>query len=122
MEAYYPGPDQVDVLGCSAYNWGTTRPWSEWTPFRDLMRVPYQRLARFGPQPIWVCETGCTPEGGDKPAWVRGMLASAKAFPRLDARAVVQHRQGNGLAGDRAPGGRRRFPGRKARPRLIPPD
>lgn len=85
MEAYYPGPDQVDVLGCSAYNLGTTRPWSEWTPFRDLMRVPYQRLARLGPQPIWVCETGCTPEGGDKPAWVRGMLASAKAFPRLDA-------------------------------------
>jgi hypothetical protein len=85
MEDYYPGPDQVDVLGCSAYNWGTTRPWSQWTSFRDLMRVPYQRLARLGPQPIWLCETGCTPHGGDKPAWVRGMLASAQAFPRLDA-------------------------------------
>jgi beta-mannanase len=85
MEAYYPGPDQVDVLGCSAYNWGTTRPWSQWTSFRDLIRGPYRRLAALGPQPIWLCETGCTPQGGDKPAWIRGMFASAKAFPRLDA-------------------------------------
>jgi beta-mannanase len=85
LEDYYPGDDQVDVLGCSAYNWGTTQPWSRWTSFRDLMAVPYRRLAALGPQPIWLCETGCTPRGGSKPAWVRGMFASAAAFPRLDA-------------------------------------
>jgi mannan endo-1,4-beta-mannosidase len=85
MEDYYPGDDQVDVLGCSAYNRGTTQPWSRWTSFRDLISVPYKRLAALGPQPIWLCETGCTPQGGDKSAWVRGMLASAVAFPRLDA-------------------------------------
>jgi beta-mannanase len=85
MEDYYPGDDQVDVLGCSAYNWGATQPWSQWTSFRDLMSAPYRRLAALGPQPIWLCETGCAPRGGSKPAWVRGMFASAAAFPRLDA-------------------------------------
>ena len=85
MEDYYPGEDQVDVLGCSAYNWGTTQPWSRWTSFRDLMSDPYRRLTALGPQPVWLCETGCTPRGGSKAAWVRGMLAAAAAFPRLDA-------------------------------------
>jgi hypothetical protein len=84
MEAYYPGHDYVDVLALDGYNWGTARSWSTWRSFEDIFEGPYERLARIGPQPIWLAEVASAEDGGDKGAWVRDMLRS-RAFPRLEA-------------------------------------
>ena len=84
MEAYYPGSDVVDVLALDAYNWGTTRPWSQWVSFEDLFRGGYARITQLGPQPVWFAEMASASQGGDKAAWVASMFAST-AFPRLEA-------------------------------------
>jgi beta-mannanase len=86
MERYYPGHDVVDVLALDGYNWGTTRPWSHWTPFHDLFRAGYDRIAQLGPHPIWFAELASAETGGDKAAWVTDMFHTAPhAFPRLQA-------------------------------------
>lgn len=84
MEDYYPGSDYVDVLGLSVYNWGTSRPWSNWRSFSDIIRPYYDRIAKLGNQPIWIAEMGCTPSGGDKAAWVHDMWKYMPSLERLD--------------------------------------
>ena len=84
MERYYPGGDVVDVLALDGYNWGTSRPWSQWTSFEDVFRGGYDRIVRLGAQPVWLAELASTDEGGDKAAWVEDMFASS-AFPRVQA-------------------------------------
>ena len=84
MELYYPGDDVVDVLALDGYNWGTTRPWTEWRPFEAVFAAGYARVAALGDQPVWFAEMASAAEGGDKAAWVSAMLAST-AFPRLEA-------------------------------------
>jgi beta-mannanase len=85
LELFYPGSEYVDVLGISVYNWGTTRPWSTWRSFDDIMQPCYDRISNLGDQPIWVAEMGCAPEGGDKAAWISDALASMPALMRLEA-------------------------------------
>ncbi len=86
MERYYPGHDVVDILALDGYNWGDTRPWSRWTPFEDVFRHGYDRIAQIGPQPIWFAEIASAETGGDKAAWVTDMFQTAEsAFPRLQA-------------------------------------
>ncbi len=82
MENYYPGDDQVDVLGLSGYNWGETRPYIGWRSFEDVFASGYARITALGPQPLWLTELASSDEGGDKSAWVREMFAST-AFPRI---------------------------------------
>ncbi|MFO8148654.1 MAG: hypothetical protein R6T93_00005, partial [Trueperaceae bacterium] len=86
MERYYPGDDVVDILALDGYNWGTKRDWSTWTPFQDVFRQGYDRIAALGPQPIWFAEIASAEAGGDKSAWITDMFATASdAFPRLEA-------------------------------------
>ena len=84
MELYYPGDDVVDVLALDGYNWGTTRPWTEWRAFEEVFASGYARVTALGPQPVWFAELASSTDGGDKAAWVREMLDST-AFPRLEA-------------------------------------
>ena len=86
MERYYPGDDVVDILALDGYNWGTKRDWSTWTPFQDVFRQGYDRIATLGPQPIWFAEIASAETGGDKAAWITDMFTTAPtAFPRLEA-------------------------------------
>ncbi len=84
MELYYPGDDVVDVLALDGYNWGTTRPWTEWRAFEEVFASGYARLTALGPQPVWFAEIASSTDGGDKAGWVRAMLDST-AFARLQA-------------------------------------
>ncbi len=90
MERYYPGSAYVDVLALDGYNWGTSKSWSRWRSFRDIFAHPYARITALGPQPVWVAEVASTSKGGDKAAWVAGMLHT-KAFPRIRALIWFNH-------------------------------
>ena len=84
LENYYPGEDYVDVLALDGYNWGDSREWSTWRSFEEIFAEPYERVSALGSQPIWLAEIASAETGGNKGAWVRGMLAS-RAFPRIEA-------------------------------------
>lgn len=84
MERYYPGPEHVDVLALSGYNWGETRPYIGWRSFETIFETGYARLEALGDQPVWLAEIASSDEGGDKAAWVRDMFSST-AFPQLEA-------------------------------------
>ena len=84
LEAYYPGEAYVDVLALDGYNWGTSEPWSSWRSFEEIFAEPYARIAKLGPQPIWLAEIASAEAGGNKAAWIDEMLSSY-AFPRLEA-------------------------------------
>ncbi len=86
FERYYPGSQYVDVLGLDGYNWGATTD-HRWQSFNQIFAGAYKRIAKLGPQPIWIAETASDGTGGDKAAWVRDMFASAQKYPRL--RAIV---------------------------------
>jgi len=88
MESFYPDAGYVDVLAVDGYNWGAAMPQNGgWQTFREVFQNAYDRLAKLGPQPIWITEVGSAPEGGDKAAWVRDMFAKAAGMSRL--RAIV---------------------------------
>jgi Glycosyl hydrolase family 26 len=88
FERYFPGSPSVDVLALDGYNWGTSvEGLGGWRSFDEIFASAYARLTRLGPQPVWIAETASDATGGDKPAWVRDMFASAAAYPRL--RAIV---------------------------------
>jgi hypothetical protein len=86
LERYYPGARYVDVLGVDAYNYGET-PGHTWRSFADMITQTYGRLARLGPQPLWLTETASAAKGGDKAAWIRDMFQALPAYPRI--RAIV---------------------------------
>jgi beta-mannanase len=84
MERYYPGDRYVDVLALDGYNWGAGG-WGGWHSFRQLFESAYKRIAKIGPQPIWIAETATSANGGDKAAWVRDMWRTAARWRRLKA-------------------------------------
>ena len=86
FERYYPGANYVDVLAVDGYNWGSTKPnFGGWRSFSKTFSSAYHRLARLGPQPIWIAEVGSAIEGGSKAAWVRDMFKRAQSMDRLQA-------------------------------------
>jgi hypothetical protein len=84
FELYYPGTKYVDILALDGYNWGTTRSHTAWKSFEEIFKTPYERVAKLGPQPIWLAEVASTEHGGDKAKWINDMFAST-AFPRTEA-------------------------------------
>lgn len=86
LERYYPGADYVDVLSLDGYNWGSLRPeYGGWQSFSQIFKGAYERLAKLGPQPIWIAEVGTVSNGGDKAEWVRDMWRTAARWNRLKA-------------------------------------
>jgi hypothetical protein len=86
LESYYPGSSYVDVMAADLYNWGSAKPqWGGWQSFSQIFSGVYRRLSALGPQPIWIGEVGCAPNGGDKAAWIRDMFAQARSMSRLKA-------------------------------------
>lgn len=86
LERYYPGTEFVDVLALDGYNWGADAvAYGGWRSFDEVFAAAYARIARLGPQPVWIAETGASATGGDKAGWVRDMFASAPSYARLEA-------------------------------------
>ena len=82
---YYPGDNYVDWMGIDGYNWGTTQAWSSWATFQAVFGGIYAGIAAKG-KPIMIPETASTELGGDKAAWIAGVLPSLKTtFPGIKA-------------------------------------
>ncbi|MUM78494.1 endoglucanase [Pseudodesulfovibrio sp. F-1] len=85
--AYYPGDDAVDVLGMDGYNWGTTfteqeHGWnSRFTAFAEIFSPLYEELRTLAPhKPVVVFETASVAQGGDKTAWIKDAVHTARSW------------------------------------------
>ncbi|MBI5231039.1 MAG: hypothetical protein HY876_02615 [Coriobacteriales bacterium] len=81
---YWPGSGYVDYMAIDGYNIGTGTG-GKWRTFRELFDDPYAKVSALSTStPIFVAETGCSTNGGDKPAWIDTMFrAIPKYFPRI---------------------------------------
>ena len=90
ISAYYPGDAYVDWVGLSAYNFGTTRAWSHWSPFAEIVRAVYDGYAAR--KPIMVAETASTTIGGNQARWIRQVLPALRSrYPRIKAVVWFEH-------------------------------
>lgn len=87
ITAYYPGEGWVDVVGVDGYNWGDTQTpakhgWqSNWRTFADILGPAVKELRALAPtKPLYVFETATAPTGGDKAAWLRDTVATARGW------------------------------------------
>ncbi len=82
---YYPGDAYVDWMGFDGYNWGTIQATSTWQTFPAIAGSIYASLAAKG-KPIMIPETASAEQGGDKTAWIAGILPAMKTmFPAVKA-------------------------------------
>ncbi len=72
LARFYPGDDDVDELVVNGY----MRPGKRhWTQFVQLIGPFYEQLRTINPsKPLWVGETACTEQGGDKATWITRMF------------------------------------------------
>jgi beta-mannanase len=83
--AYYPGDEYVDWMGFDGYNWGTVQSGSTWRTFPAMVSAIYASLAAKN-KPIMIPETASAEQGGDKAAWIAGILpALQNSFPGIKA-------------------------------------
>ncbi|MGI8514158.1 MAG: glycoside hydrolase family 26 protein [Acidimicrobiia bacterium] len=76
MADYYPGADVVDLVGMSAYNWGSAQVGAYWTTVEQTMGGALDEARGFAPEkPFLVSQTASSPFGGDKDAWIRDLFA-----------------------------------------------
>jgi beta-mannanase len=82
---YYPGDSYVDWMGVDGYNWGNVQTTSTWRSFSAIFSTIYSGLAAKG-KPIIIPETASAEGGGDKAAWISGILPALKSsFPGIKA-------------------------------------
>lgn len=77
IAAYYPGDATVDLIGISAYNFGTDPafaggPWpTEWEEAPEAMGPYLDILRTFAPnKPYLIAQTASAQVGGDREAWL----------------------------------------------------
>lgn len=76
MAEYYPGTDVVDLVGLSAYNWGSNVPGGRWTTVEETMGAALDEARGFAlDKPFLISQTATSPYGGDKEAWIAEMFA-----------------------------------------------
>lgn len=74
MADYYPGADVVDVLGLSAYNFGSVV--ERWKSVADSMQTSVNDLRALAPdKPIFLAQVGTSNVGGDQDAWLADFFA-----------------------------------------------
>jgi Glycosyl hydrolase family 26 len=90
LTAYYPGDRYVDWVGLSAYNFGSTRSWSHWSSFADIVREVYRTYS--GRKPIMVAETASTTIGGNQSRWISAVGPALRSlYPRIKAVLWFEH-------------------------------
>lgn len=76
-EELFPGEGVVDLVGVDGFNWGASRPWSEWQSPSEVFGDMIERMRSHTSLPVCVPEFGCTSvtaDGGDpvrKSRWLR---------------------------------------------------
>lgn len=84
MAAFWPGADVVDVLGLSAFNFGTDL--NEDGLFHDVHRAldePLRELTALADLPVLLSEVGSSAVGGDREEWIDDLVHHATADPRI---------------------------------------
>ena len=84
---YYPGDEYVDVVGLTGYNNGTyyASYGERWRSFGEIYDGLYAEYTAQFRQPLMITEFACSDYGGDKSAWVAGMLSHIEDFPAIKA-------------------------------------
>jgi hypothetical protein len=82
IERYFPGAANVDAVGVSGYNFGTTGGLT-WTDPAPLFASAYATIQALAKKPFWITETGSTSAGGSKPAWVASLGSLRAQMPLL---------------------------------------
>lgn len=75
MADYYPGADVVDLVGFSAYNWGSGQTGFQWTAAPATLCNPLNEARGFAREkPFLVAQTASATTGGDRGAWLASMF------------------------------------------------
>jgi hypothetical protein len=82
IASYFPGAKQVDLVGASAANFGTTKGLA-WSSPSDLFATAYATIEGLAKKPFWIAETGSTATGGDQRAGIQSLGALKKTMPQL---------------------------------------
>ena len=83
--SYYPGDAYVDWTGVDGYNWGTSQAGFGWQSFKDVFEEIYPKLAAKG-KPIIIGEMASDEVGGDKGAFIDGIIPTLKNdYPLIKA-------------------------------------
>lgn len=81
---YYPGDEYVDVVGLSAFNFGTAPLNSSWRSPSDLVLPALSNVTVFAPdKPVVLAQTGSSAQGGDKAEWIADLFDLAEAESSL---------------------------------------
>lgn len=83
LRDFYPGTAYVDYLGLDGYNWGSPSSNPMWSSFAQIFQESYAQLTSLGPQPVIICEIGCSELGGNKAQWIADLAVSAPTLARL---------------------------------------
>lgn len=98
IEAYYPGPEYVDWIGCSVY--GQQFRDDPWNSLTSCLDSPYRTLCTLDPQkPLILAEWGVGefPASGSKPAFIKDALETPRTkYPRIKAAVFWNERWQNG--------------------------
>ena len=79
---YYPGDDIVDLIGFSAYNFGTSI--DRWTSVGETLNGVVAELRTFAPsKPYVVAQVASSTFGGDRDAWIRDLFAYTADHPNV---------------------------------------
>jgi len=80
----YPGDEYVDWIGIDGYNWGTSKSWSSWRSFEQVVKTAYDMAQKIAPsKPILIAEIASAETGGDKAAWIKGMFTALPNMPAI---------------------------------------
>lgn len=88
----YPGDEYVDLVGIDGYNWGTKAAWG-WQDFYAIFQDGLCTLERETTKPILIAEVGSSEAGGDKPRWIRDLMANIEARERLAGFVWLNHQK-----------------------------
>jgi hypothetical protein len=82
IASYFPGAKNVDLVGASAANFGTTKGLA-WSSPADLFATAYTTIEGLAKKPFWIAETGSTTKGGDQRGWIQSLGTLRKSMPKL---------------------------------------
>ena len=86
----YPGDRYVDWTALDGFNWGERAGSPGWQSFNEVFHRTYHRIVKkVAPgKPLMLAEVASTNRGGNKPAWIKDMLAKVRHRYRK-IRAIV---------------------------------
>jgi hypothetical protein len=82
LPALYPGDRYVDIVGVDGYNWGSSAG-HVWQSYTQVFTPTLTALSALTARPLMIAEVGCSPNGGDKAAWITDFFSRVRADSRL---------------------------------------